>query len=133
MSNLIIRERRIEDISVLDLEGKITLGEGSQEFRNSIRSHVEKGRKNILLNLENLSSVDSSGLGELVAAYTAITKCGGQIKLLNLTKRVHELMFITKLVTVFDVYDNEAEAINNFDVNYSKIEKHQPIVEKATV
>lgn len=132
MSKLIIRERRMESISVLDLEGKFALGEGSVEFRNSIRSHIEKGRKKILLNLENVSSIDSSGLGELVSAYTAITKSGGQIKLLNLSKRVHELMFITKLLTIFDVFDNEAEAINDFNVNSSIIERNQPEVEMAT-
>jgi anti-sigma B factor antagonist len=133
MSKLIIRERQIEDISVLDLEGKIMLGEGTQELRNTIRTHIEKSRKNILLNLENLSTIDSSGLGELVAAYTSITKSNGQIKLLNLSKRVHELMFITKLLTVFDVYDNEAEAINDFNANSSKIEKQLPKVERVEV
>ena len=133
MSKLIIRERRIEDISVLDLEGKIMLGEGTQELRNTIRTHIEKNRKNILLNLENVSTIDSSGLGELVAAYTSVTKSSGQIKLLNLSKRVHELMFITKLLTVFDVYDNEAEAINDFNANSLKIEKQQPEIAKLAV
>jgi anti-sigma B factor antagonist len=133
MSKLIIRERRMEDISVLDLEGKIMLGEGTQELRNTIRTHIEKNRKNILLNLENVSTIDSSGLGELVAAYTSVTKSNGQIKLLNLSKRIHELMYITKLLTVFDVYDNEAEAINDFNANSSKIEKQLPKVERVEV
>lgn len=133
MSKLIIRERQIENISLLDLEGKIMLGEGTQELRNTIRTHIEKNRKNILLNLENVSTIDSSGLGELVAAYTSVTKSGGQIKLLNLSKRVHELMFITKLLTVFDVYGNEAEAINDFNANSSKIEKQLPVIAKLAV
>ena len=133
MSKLIIRERLIGDISVLDLEGKIMLGEGTQELRNTIRTHIEKSRKNILLNLENVSTIDSSGLGELVAAYTSVTKNSGRIKLLNLSKRVHELMFITKLLTVFDVYDNEAEAINDFNANSSKIENQLPEIAKLAV
>jgi anti-sigma B factor antagonist len=133
MSKLTIRERQIEDISILDLEGKIMLGEGTQELRSTIRTHIEKSTKKILLNLENVSTMDSSGLGELVAAYTSVTKNNGQIKLLNLSKRVHELMFITKLLTVFDVYDDEALAINDFNVNSSKIEKQLPEIAKLAV
>ena len=114
MSKLTIRERQINNTSVLDLDGKLRLGEGSQEFHNAIRTLVEKGRKNIVVNLENVTSIDSSGLGELVAGYVAVTRSGGQINLLHLSKRVHELMFMTKLLTVFDVYDSESEAVNSF-------------------
>jgi anti-sigma B factor antagonist len=115
MSKLTIRERQINDTSVLDLEGKLKLGEGNQEFHDAIRALVEKGRKNIVVNLENVSAIDSSGLGELVAGYVAVTRSGGQINLLHLSKRVHELMFMTKLLTVFDVYDSESEAVNSFE------------------
>lgn len=115
MSKLTIRERQINDASVLDLEGKLKLGEGNQEFHEAIRALVEKGRKNIVINLENVSAIDSSGLGELVAGYVAVTRSGGQINLLHLSKRVHELMFMTKLLTVFDVYDSESEAVNSFE------------------
>ena len=131
MSKLIIRERRIDGISVLDLEGKLRLGEGNVEFHNSIRSLVEKGRKNILVNLENVSLIDSSGLGELVAAYVAVTKSGGLIKLLHLSKRVRELMLMTKLLTIFDVYENEAVAVKNFKVPAQKSEKYQPSMERG--
>ncbi|HEX8195082.1 MAG TPA: STAS domain-containing protein [Pyrinomonadaceae bacterium] len=115
MSKLTIRERQINNTTVLDLDGKLRLGEGSQEFHNTIRAAVEKGRKNIVVNLENVTSIDSSGLGELVAGYVAVTRSGGQINLLHLSKRVHELMFMTKLLTVFDVYDSESEAVNSFE------------------
>lgn len=115
MSKLTIRERQINNTSVLDLDGKLRLGEGSQEFHNAIRTLIEKGRKNIVVNLENVTSIDSSGLGELVAGYVAVTRSGGQINLLHLSKRVHELMFMTKLLTVFDVYDSESEAVNSFE------------------
>lgn len=126
MSKLIIRERQINDISVLDLDGKLRLGEGSQEFHNAIRALVEKGRKNIVINLENVTSIDSSGLGELVAGYVAVTRNGGQINLLHLSKRVHELMFMTKLLTVFDVYDNESKAINSFETRTAEMQNRQP-------
>jgi anti-sigma B factor antagonist len=115
MSKLTIRERQINNTTVLDLDGKLKLGEGSQEFHDTIRAVVEKGRKNIVVNLENVTSIDSSGLGELVAGYVAVTRSGGQINLLHLSKRVHELMFMTKLLTVFDVYDSESEAVNSFE------------------
>lgn len=115
MSKLTIRERQINNTTVLDLDGKLRLGEGSQEFHTAIRAVIEKGRKNIVVNLENVTSIDSSGLGELVAGYVAVTRSGGQINLLHLSKRVHELMFMTKLLTVFDVYDSESEAVNSFE------------------
>ncbi len=115
MSNLIIRERRFETTSILDIEGKLTLGEGTGEFRNTVRQLIEKQQKNIVINLENVSSIDSSGLGELVAAYVAVTKSGGKVNLLHLSKnrRIYELMFITKLLTIFDVYDDEQEAVES--------------------
>jgi anti-sigma B factor antagonist len=131
MSKLTIRERQINNTSVLDLDGKLRLGEGSQEFHNAIRTLVEKGRKNIVVNLENVTSIDSSGLGELVAGYVAVTRSGGQINLLHLSKRVHELMFMTKLLTVFDVYDSESEAVNSFTAPAENSQMRQPAAESG--
>lgn len=124
MSKLIIRKRRIGDnILILNLEGKLRLGEDNIEFHSTIRRLIEKGERYILLNLGDVSYIDSTGLGELVSSYVAVTRVGGQVKLLNLTKRVHELMMVTKLATVFDVYDNEADAVKSFKLPVSKPEK----------
>jgi anti-sigma B factor antagonist len=99
---------------VVDVAGRITLGEGSSALRDSVREMVGKGQKKILLNLGEVSYIDSSGIGELVSAYTTVTNGGGQLKLLNLTKRVKDLLQITKLYTVFDVHDSEVTAIRSF-------------------
>jgi anti-sigma B factor antagonist len=120
MSKLIIRTRRIHDVTVLDLDGKLKLGEGNSELHDEIRKQTEKGEKNILLNMENVFSIDSSGLGTLVAGFYTVRKNGGRIKLLHLAKRVHELMFITRLLTVFDVYEDESEAIKSFKIPAEK-------------
>lgn len=114
MKNLTITERRNNSTIILDLDGNIRLGEGSRELHEAIRLIVEKSEKELLLNLANVSYVDSSGLGEIVAGYTTLQKSGGQMKLLNLTDRVSELMVITKLLTVFEVYENEEQAVNSF-------------------
>ncbi len=114
MNNLTITERRSGSVTVLDLTGNIRLGEGNIEIHNILRFLVEKGERKVLLNLAEVSYIDSSGLGELVAGYTTLQKNGGEMKLLHLTKRVEELMVITKLLTVFDVFENELEAINSF-------------------
>ncbi len=114
MAELNINERQAGDVTVLDMSGKITIGEGSVSLRSAIRRLLEEGKKRILLNLAGVSYVDSSGIGELVSSYTAINKEGGQLKLLNLTQKIQDLLTITKLLTVFDVYDNEAEALNSF-------------------
>ncbi|PYS78412.1 MAG: anti-sigma factor antagonist, partial [Acidobacteria bacterium] len=96
------------------LEGKITIGEGSVSLRSAIRRLIEEGKKKILLNLAGVGYVDSSGIGELVSSYTTIQREGGQLKLLKLTQKIKDLLTITKLLTVFDVYDDEAEALNSF-------------------
>ena len=114
MAELNINERQAGDVTVLDMSGKITIGEGSVALRTAIRRLLEEGKKRILLNLSGVSYVDSSGIGELVSSYTAINKEGGQLKLLNLTQKIQDLLTITKLLTVFDVYDSEAEALNSF-------------------
>lgn len=103
--------RQVDDVTILDLSGRITLGEGSVVLRDIIRELVAKGDKKILLNLGDVTYIDSSGIGELVSAYTAVRKESGDLKLLNLTKKVHDLLQITKLYTVFDVKDDEAAAI----------------------
>ena len=115
MAELNINERQAGDVTVLDMSGKITIGEGSVALRTAIRRLLEEGKKRILLNLAGVSYIDSSGIGELVSSYTAIGKEeGGQLKLLNLTQKLRDLLTITKLLTVFDVYESEAEALNSF-------------------
>jgi anti-sigma B factor antagonist len=107
--------RQVDAITVIDLSGRITLGEGCTQLRQLIRDLLGKGSKNILVNLADVTYIDSSGIGELVSAFTAVSNQGGQLKLLNLTKKVHDLLQITKLYTVFDVHDDEAKAIGSFD------------------
>ena len=106
--------RQVGDVSVVDVAGRITLGEGSSALRDALRDMVTKGQKKILLNLGDVSYIDSSGIGELVSGFTSVTNSGGQLKLLNLTKRVQDLLQITKLNTVFDVHDSEVSAIRSF-------------------
>ena len=106
--------RQVGDVSVVDVAGRITLGEGSSALRESLRDMVGKNQKKILLNLGDVSYIDSSGIGELVSGFTSVTNSGGQLKLLNLNKRVKDLLQITKLYTVFDVHDDEAGAIRSF-------------------
>src|SRR5947207_2654007 len=115
MAELNIRERQAGDVTVLDMEGRITIGEGSVALRSAIRRLLEEGKKKILLNLAKVGYIDSSGIGELVSSYTAIGKeDGGQLKLLNLTQKLQDLLTITKLLTVFDVYESEEEALASF-------------------
>ena len=107
--------RQVDGVTILDLSGRITLGEGSVQLRDSVRDLLAKGNKNILLNLGNINYIDSSGIGELVSAFTTVRNQGGELKLLNLTKKVHDLLQITKLYTVFDIKDDEASAIAAFN------------------
>jgi len=106
--------RQVDGVSIVDLNGRITLGEGSVILRDAVRDLLSKGRKCILLNLADVTYIDSSGIGELVSAYTSVRNQAGELKLLKLTKKVHDLLQITKLYTVFDVRDDEAEAIESF-------------------
>jgi anti-sigma B factor antagonist len=106
--------RQVGDVIVVDVSGRITLGEGSSNLREGIRGLLTQGNKKILLNLGEVSYIDSSGIGELVSGFTSVANQGGQLKLLNLTKRVRDLLQITKLYTVFEVYDEEATAIRSF-------------------
>ena len=109
-----VNTRQVDGVTILDLSGRITLGEGSVQLRDAIRDLLAKGSKLILLNLADVNYIDSSGIGELVSAYTTVRNQGGELKLLNLTKKVHDLLQITKLYTVFDVKDDEASAIASF-------------------
>src|SRR5664280_1389085 len=97
--------RQIDSITIVDVSGRITLGEGCTQLRELMREQLGKGNKNVLLNLGDVSYIDSSGIGELVSSYTAVSNQGGSLKLLNLTKKVQDLLQITKLYTIFDVHD----------------------------
>jgi anti-sigma B factor antagonist len=109
-----LSERRIGDVLVVDVSGKITLGEGDQVLKDKMRSLVQQGHTKVLLNLGDVSYVDSAGLGEIVQSYATVTKNGGALKLLNVTKRIQDLLSITKLLTVFETFDSEAEAVTSF-------------------
>jgi anti-sigma B factor antagonist len=111
---LAIASREVDSVTVLDLSGRITLGEGSVQLRDAIRDLIGKGQRRILLDLGDVNYIDSSGLGELVSAYTSARNQGATVKLLKLTKKVHDLLQLTKLYTVFDIYDDEASAIASF-------------------
>ena len=106
--------RQVGDVTVVDAVGRITLGEGASTFRDTIRELASKGKKKLLLNLAEVSYIDSSGIGEMVSGFTTVTNQGGAVKLLNLTKRVRDLLQITKLYTVFEVFDDEATAVRSF-------------------
>ena len=106
--------RQVGDVTVIDVAGRITLGEGSSALRDALRDLVKENHKNILLNLKEVTYIDSSGIGELVSGFTTVANQGGVVKLLNLTKRVQDLLQITKLYTVFEVFDDEAKAVQSF-------------------
>lgn len=114
MAELEVKERQAGDVTILDMNGSVRMGEGAISLRNAIRGLVDRGKKKILLNLAGVKNIDSSGIGELIANYTTISRDQGQLKLLNLTDKIRDLLVITKLLTVFDAYDNEAEALNSF-------------------
>ncbi len=109
-----LTSRQVGDVTVMDAAGRITLGEGASAFRNAIRDLVAKGNKKVLLNLGEVSYIDSSGIGELVSGFTTVTNSGGQLKLVGLSKRVKDLLQITKLYTVFEAFDDETEAVRSF-------------------
>jgi anti-sigma B factor antagonist len=109
-----IKERVVNGVSVLDLSGKIVLGEGDGQVRDRIKDLLADGQKKILLNLGEVNYIDSAGLGALISSYTTVKRQGGQLKLENLTKRIQDLLAITKLITVFETFDNEAEALASF-------------------
>jgi len=106
--------RDVGDVRVLDLEGKITIGAGDVELRKQVEDAVTAGKVHLLLNLAGVSHIDSSGIGEMVGCFTTLTRKGGKMKLLNLTQKINDILQVTQLITVFDVFDNEAEAIASF-------------------
>lgn len=115
--SITIHEHEVDNVTILNLRGRITIGEGSVTLRDQVRREIEQGKTNIVLDLGGVTYIDSSGLGELVSAFTTAKNRGATLKLLNLTKRVNDLMGITKLATVFDTYDNERAAIESFRKN----------------
>ncbi len=115
MAELDVKERQAGDVTILDMNGAVRIGEGSVALRDAIRKLSGEGKKKLLLNLAGVGYVDSSGIGELIANYTTVTREGGQLKLLNLTDRIQNLLVITKLLTVFDSFEDEAEALKSFE------------------
>ena len=109
-----IKERVVGGVSILDLSGKIVLGEGDMQVKERIRDLLADGQRRILLNLAEVNYIDSAGLGALISSYTTTKRDGGSLRLVNLTKRIQDLLAITKLITVFETFDNEAEALASF-------------------
>jgi anti-sigma B factor antagonist len=112
-----IDERAIGDVMVLDLKGRITLGEGDELLKDKVNSLVNQGHRKVILNLAEVPYIDSAGLGEIVRTYTTVSRQGGSLKLLNLTKRITDLLSITKLLTVFETFDSEQDAIKSFSAS----------------
>jgi anti-sigma B factor antagonist len=117
MSNLSISERQVRGVSIVDLAGKITLGESNRQLHEAIRRLVAENKQNIILNLAKVTVIDSSGLGEIVAGYSTVAANGGSLKLINLSERVTDVMTVTKLYIVFDIYGSEAEGVEAFEAN----------------
>ena len=109
-----IEEREVGDVLILDLSGKLTIGEGDELLKDKVNSLIQQGRRKLVLNLEGVPYVDSAGLGEIVRTYTTVSRQGGKLKLVHLTKRIEDLLSITKLLTVFETYDSEQEAVQSF-------------------
>lgn len=110
-----IEERNVGEVTVLDLKGKMTLGEGDELLKDKINSLIHQGQRKLLLNLEGVPYIDSAGLGEIVRTYTTVSRQGGSLKLVNLTKRITDLLSITKLLTVFETFDSEKDAVASFE------------------
>ena len=112
-----IDERTVGDVVVLDIKGRVQLGEGDEMLKDKVNSLLNQGRKKIVLNLAEVPYIDSAGLGEVVRTFTTVSRQGGSLKLLNLTKRITDLLAITKLLTVFDTYDSEQDAVQSFSAS----------------
>ncbi|RKG73835.1 STAS domain-containing protein [Corallococcus terminator] len=115
MAELNVKSRQSGNATILDLSGKITINEGAHVLRHTVRSTLEEGKKNLVLHLADITYVDSSGLGELISSYTTTTNQGGKLCLLNPSQKIMDLLMITKLITVFQVYDTEQEAVSSFN------------------
>ena len=109
-----VSERHIGDVTILDVSGNVTLNDGAEQVRDKVRSVLQQGQKHVLVNLAKVSYMDSAGLGELVQAYSTVAKQGGKLKLVSPTKRLQDLLVITKLATVFELHDSEPDAVASF-------------------
>jgi len=128
MVNLYIHERREGDVAVLDLKGRIRISGGTLVLHNSIRCLVDEGKTKVVLNLANVTHIDSRGLGELISSQVTLNNKGGEIKLVHLTERLQDIMTITKLLTMFDVYDNESDALASFTGHVLSLVEPQPVL-----
>ena len=117
---LTIQTREVAHVSILDIHGRIVLGDEIHDLRDAVRGLVEQGKKKIILNLADVDYIDSSGVGELVGAFTTVRSSGGELKLLNLSQKVQDILYVTKLYTVFDVRDDEFTAVKSFDYFFAK-------------
>jgi anti-sigma B factor antagonist len=115
-----IAKREVDHVTIVDLDGRIVLGDETEQLRSAVRELIAKGKKKIILNLAGVDYIDSSGVGELVASFTAVRNAGGELKLLNLTQKVHDVLNVTKLYTVFDIKDDEFKAVKSFDYFFAK-------------
>jgi anti-sigma B factor antagonist len=115
-----ISNREVDHVTIIDLDGRIVLGDETDQVRTAVRELIAKGKKKIILNLAGVDYIDSSGVGELVASFTAVRNSGGELKLLNLTQKVHDVLNVTKLYTVFDIKDDEFKAVKSFDYFFAK-------------
>lgn len=115
MSSLSITQRQMDGVNILDLDGKILIGETNRQLHEAIYELIAQGKNRVVLNLDKVLAIDSSGLGEIVASYSTLAKAGGNLKLVNIPTRVTDIMTVTKLYTVFDVYDSESDAVNSFE------------------
>ena len=128
MVNLYINERRVGEVTILDLKGRIRISGGTLALHKAIRCLVDEGKTKILLNLAGVTHIDSMGLGELISSHVTLRQKGGEIKLINLTERIQDLMTITKLLTVFDVYDNEPDALASFKGHVLSVVEPQSVL-----
>jgi len=117
---LLINSREVGHVTILDIQGRIVLGDEIHSLRDAVRTLVAEGRKKIILNLAEVDYIDSSGVGELVGCFTTVRNAGGELKLLNLSQKVHDVLHVTKLYTVFDIRDDEFHAVKSFDYYFAK-------------
>ena len=115
-----IGSREVAHVTILDIKGRIVLGDEIGELRDAVRNLIAEGKKKIILNLAGVDYIDSSGVGELVSSYTTVRNAGGELKLLNLTQKVQDILYVTKLYTVFDIADDEFTAVKSFDYFFAK-------------
>ena len=115
-----IASREVDHVTIIDVSGRIVLGDETEALRHAVRDQLSKGKKKIILNLADVDYIDSSGVGVLVASFTAVRNSGGELKLLNLTQKVHDILNVTKLYTVFDIKDDEFKAVKSFDYFFAK-------------